>query len=387
MGSVEVKSSIVALVGSKNNAGDYLIKYRAKKLFDKYRPDINVIEKSAWEELSESDLQDVNSSSALLLLGGPAVQPNIYPQVYKLTKDLNDIKVPIVTMGVGLKSGNLEWGSSRTFQFSKESKALLDRVMESGVTSSVRDYYALNALARNGYDNFIVTGCPAYFTDTKVGEYPKDVGDIKKISLSLGVGFLRSKKLLNQMKRLVLSVRNKFEGAELTAVFHHSLSSEFLKTHNATDSFLRAHKEFARWLESESISYVDVSRSAEKMIEHYEGSDLHVGYRVHAHILMTSMAKPTFLISEDSRGMGVASVLLGNVVPAFDSSNDSVLFRGLRKVGVDVGYRGVDQKLHDEVIGMIAYELRTSFIKSRQADAQVEYYRDIMRDFICGLPS
>ena len=36
--------SYVVLTGSKNNAGDYLIKYRAKELLKHIRPDRNIID-------------------------------------------------------------------------------------------------------------------------------------------------------------------------------------------------------------------------------------------------------------------------------------------------------------------------------------------------------
>ena len=39
-----MKDQYVILTGSKNNAGDYLIKYRAKQLFANLRPDRKIID-------------------------------------------------------------------------------------------------------------------------------------------------------------------------------------------------------------------------------------------------------------------------------------------------------------------------------------------------------
>ncbi len=45
-----MKEQYVVLTGSKNNAGDYLIKYRAKKLFKEFRPDREIVDYNAWEK-------------------------------------------------------------------------------------------------------------------------------------------------------------------------------------------------------------------------------------------------------------------------------------------------------------------------------------------------
>ena len=47
-----MNESYVILTGSKNNAGDFLIKHRAKQLFAKLRPNREIIDLNAWEPLS-----------------------------------------------------------------------------------------------------------------------------------------------------------------------------------------------------------------------------------------------------------------------------------------------------------------------------------------------
>ena len=102
----------VLLTGSKNNAGDFLIKDRAKALFALLKPSIKLIDFDAWEILDEKKLEVVNNSKALILLGGPALQKQMYPKIYGLCDNLNDIKVPIITMGIGWYS---KQGDSKTF--------------------------------------------------------------------------------------------------------------------------------------------------------------------------------------------------------------------------------------------------------------------------------
>ena len=48
-------------------------------------------------------------------------------------------------------------------------------------------------------------------------------------------------------------------------------------------------------------------------MNYYSKVDLHIGYRVHAHIFMNSIAKKSILISEDGRAKGVKGVIGGIV--------------------------------------------------------------------------
>jgi hypothetical protein len=47
-----------------------------------------------------------------------------------------------------------------------------------------------------------------------------------------------------------------------------------------------------------------------RKIDFYHDCDLHIGYRVHAHLYFLSIRRPSFLVHEDGRGVG-ASLSLG----------------------------------------------------------------------------
>ena len=116
------------MTGSKNNAGDFLIKSRAKELLKSLKPDTKLIDYNAWEELSAEKLSHVNESKALILLGGPALQNKMYPNIYKLTKNLHKIKVPIITMGIGWYSKQGLWKNTHDYPLSHSSIELLKKI-------------------------------------------------------------------------------------------------------------------------------------------------------------------------------------------------------------------------------------------------------------------
>jgi len=186
-----MKKQYVILTGAKNNAGDFLIKYRAKQLFKEFRPDREIIDFNAWEKFDDEKLRIVNESCALILMGGQSLQKNMYPGIYKLRDNLDDVKVPVIAMGIGWKSINGEWQDTYEYMLNEKSISLLEKINSSGYLSSVRDYHTLNAIRFKKFENFLMTGCPAYYDLDFINKEvmtPK----IKKVAFSLGVSFMES---------------------------------------------------------------------------------------------------------------------------------------------------------------------------------------------------
>jgi hypothetical protein len=307
-----VRDRYVILTGAKNNAGDFLIKYRAKQLFGALRPDREIIDYDAWKPLTNEQLEVVNESRALILTGGPALQFNMSPAIYPLRKNLDEIHVPILTMAIGWKSKIGTWESTCKYPLSECTLQLLRKVEKSGYRSSVRDYHTQEVLNSHGFDSFDMTGCAALYSFEHIGKGLDFDRPIRRVSFSLGVNFYKSPKLKLANRKLILGLCDLFPQAELTVVFHHSTDPEvYRKTHNPNLELSKAQHELIAWLEQQQVRYVDISGSAESMIEHYSGCDLHIGYRVHAHIFMASIGRLTALIAEDGRGTALNEVIGG----------------------------------------------------------------------------
>lgn len=378
-------SNYIILTGSKNNAGDYLIKYRAKQLFKKERPDREIIDINGWEKLNNETLCQVNSSKALILMGGPALQKNMWPKVYGLRDNLDEVRVPIIMMGIGWYSSQGEWENTYNYPIDMKSKELLDRVKNSGFKSSVRDYHTLNSLWFHGLDNILMTGCPAYY-DYNFLEKKINYPDIKKVAFSLGVSFISSDKMEKLMKDNILKCRDYFGKHDFKVVFHHSLKSEvYLNSHNANIKYLERHKEFANWLKSKNIDYVDISGSAENLINFYSQVDLHIGYRVHAHIFMNSISRFSILLSEDGRAKATQRVIGGIVLDGVERFKESFI----DKVGGRLKFLDryePNTYLTDEIIHNIQYEKDIKYKRLEASRKNIDTNYSVMQEFLGQLP-
>lgn len=380
------KSYYVVLTGSKNNAGDFLIKDRALRLLATYRPDREIVDLDAWKPLGASSLDIVNDSEALIFLGGPALQASMFPKIYPLTKDLDGIKVPMTTMGIGWKSSSGSMKAVRNYALSDKTVSLLSKIENSGLLSSVRDFHTQKVLQQRGFKSFINTGCPALH-DLDRELFNPNVSDtsINRIAFSLGVSFLSSPAMEKQMKTTILGLRDNFPDSHFDVIFHHSLDESFLKTHGASHPHLEGHRQFRDWLVNEGIDYIDISGSAERLKSYYQGVDLHVGYRVHAHIYMTSVGKLSLLIAEDGRGKALRSVIGGCILDAGEGTSDSLATKILARLGLKDRYN-VDERIPLDVIQMICHERDNDFPMTRSSQCLLPHYRNLMRRYIEQLP-
>lgn len=381
----------VTLTGSRNNAGDFLIRHRAHHLLSTLRPDRSVIDRNAWEPLTEKRLEEVNGAAGLMLLGGPALRKNMYPSVYPLLPDLDRIKVPITIMGAGWHALPGTWEDSRDYQFTNLTQKLLERVASDGAGLSVRDYRSLNALDRAGISGGMMTGCPALYVPEMIGKdfkgFPAD--GIQNLVFSLGVNFIGSAALERQAKAVISGLRSAFPAAKLTVAFHHSIDFESLKESYGAgqDLSARRHQQIVKWLEAEDIAYTDISGSADKLLALYEAADFHVGYRVHAHIFMCSRRKPSVLITEDGRGRGLKDVLGGVIFDSWAHRNLTVKERLLAKVGRAVrerrtAFMGIEQDVAD----IVKYETRLGAPRFAQPAGRIDLHYKVMKQYIRELP-
>ena len=376
----------VILTGSKNNAGDFLIKHRAKALFSSLRSDRKIIDLDGWKPFDEEQLKVVNGAKALILTGGPALQPHMYPGIYPLCTPLEEIKVPVTGLGLGWKSIRGSWTDTYNYPLTADSLKLLRLMNSSGLSISVRDYQTQNTLNFKGISNVSMTGCPAYYDMdhlTKKITRP----EVQHIAFSLGVAFVRSPGMERLMKEQILRTRQEFPKAQLTAVFHHSLNPElFRSTHGANEQHNVQHNNFAQWLSREGIEYVDISGSAEKLMTFYAAVDLHLGYRVHAHIFMTSIGKPSLLISEDGRAKGVQSATGGMIIDGYLDYKNSLLAKVLNRVSRQFDLYSPNNYATSEMFYQLHNEEASGGQRSQAVRRTLEVNYERMAAFFSQLP-
>ncbi|MCK4709824.1 MAG: hypothetical protein KAU21_14490, partial [Gammaproteobacteria bacterium] len=100
--------------------------------------------------------------------------------------------------------------------------------------------------------------------------------------------------------KLMTILRNTFPNAEIICSFHRGILPDKHTGLKRSIAYLRMTYDAKKL----GFKVVDTSFSLKK-IGFYKDTDLHVGYRVHAHLDFISRRKPSVLINEDGRGLGM----------------------------------------------------------------------------------
>lgn len=380
----------VTLTGSRNNAGDFLIRHRAHNLLRTLRPDRDLVDMNAWERLTDEQVSTINKSAALILLGGPALRQDMYPKVYPLVEDPDRIKVPITIMGAGWKAFPGYWEDSRNYPYTPQTLSLLQRIDRSGVPISVRDYRTLNALKLSGIDAGVMTGCPALYVPERIGTPFAGFrpAEVKSLVFSLGVNFVDSQSQEEQTKTVIRSLLNDYPQASLTVAFHHSISAEDLKqAYGSRPKFARKHEGMVNWLRENNIAYADISGGVDKLIALYDAADLHVGYRVHAHIFMCSLRKPSVLLTEDGRGRGLKDVLGGLIFDTYARKPTAIVPRALNELGMyELDKYPAFSGVGTDIVNALRYEAEYDAPRMELPATRIDRHYRVMKGYIDRLP-
>jgi len=317
---------IALLHGAKKNVGDFLIFNRCRDLAGHFLNQNDFIEYERWRPLDEH-INDINRTDGVVLCGGPLYARNMYPKIMPFVSRLEDIKVPVVPVGIGWYSKNNF--SFENFRFDTKTLKFIRQIHSRIVYSGVRCPDTLSILKKHRIDNVLLTGCPALYDLKSIGKPLQASGHINRIVVSDPADISLYSKVIGLIRR----IKKEFTEAEINFCFHRGTQSDdytSLKTSLAARLLKVMVKSFGCLVH-------DVSSNTEN-IEFYRECDLHIGFRVHAHVFFASIRKPTFLLQEDGRGIGMSKLMgVGDVNARRPNAVADIMDRVERSA--EVGFR------------------------------------------------
>lgn len=312
--------NVILLGGARNNCGDHLIVARAKALFSHYLPAADVTVLDRTREFSSRDFALMEAADLVVLAGGPLIRNNCAESLNLAdaasSGRLAAMKTPFVVMGGGAKPP--EPFTPSRLRFTQPTRLLFEKIESSPYYSGTRDLESITLLRNAGFGNFDFTGCPALHSLPPPEEprRPFSLSDVRKVVFSCGAPGGMCEDAIRQHLDVLEAVRRILPNAELVAAFHHTVQETEFGNVFGGRCPPGWRGLFARVCGA-GVRVADISGGLDRMLELYASADLHVGYRVHAHVLMTSWRKPSLLIAEDGRGSGMTDVIAGKVLRAW----------------------------------------------------------------------
>lgn len=377
---------LTVLTGDKVSSGDAFIVDRGIGLLKHFCPDEEILKLKRWEPIDEY-INKINESRALILLGGPAIERNIYPGIYPLVKDLSQIRVPIIAMGLGASIIPCNETAINEFRFGSSSGPLLERLAKDFGRLGIRDYITKRILVNNGVQNTEVIGCPAWYNLESLGKQIISK-DIRRVAFATGVRHLyfKSRESFVQQCEVMKLLNDKFPKAVKYCVFQDTLENDDYKPKN----IIQIQRNLA--MEAQKLGYeiVDCTYNLGNMLSTYEQADFLIGYRVHSHICMLSMGKPSVLIVEDSRGYGMNNFVGLKSFSSFQESRgvldrlyvDGLSSRLMRRV---LPFK-INPHLIEQVSQFVEQELESDFSRYAGIHEVILRYFKKMEKFITNLP-
>ena len=355
-------SRVLTLVsGAKKNVGDFLISQKAKEMVEHHLNPSDTIILKRSEKFTQHDLDRVNETDAIIICGGPGYRRFFYPGTYPFLKSLNEIRPPVIPLGLGWQGEPLYL--PKRFRFDAVSQRIIRRLHQAIPLSTTRDEITKEILERTGVTNVINTGCPTLFDleHLETGAHFRKPSEIEQIAVSM----VQNTSLYSQNIELLQALKSRFPKARKEAVFHRGVGSgEY--TPEAEGSQLRKLVAITRDIGYEVI---DLAYDLDGL-RAYHDADFHTGYRVHAHAYCVSKGIPTFLLWEDGRGQGM-SLNLGirgirarspipiGKLPLPGRLRDSLLY-GNGRIPV-IGRPGINERAIKDIMALLEQQLDSSF--------------------------
>ena len=284
---------ILVLHGAIKNVGDFLIKDRGLALLQHLVPDESFMLHQRWQPLDHSMAQEAR---AIVLCGGPGLAADFYPGKFRLVENMAGLETPILPLALGWAGK----GSMESFRFTYESRNALETIHQRIGWSSVRDDLSLEVMARAAVGEVWRTGCNVWYHLPSLGTPLHRPDRIRRLVFTTPADMRNTPEVLRVLRYLA----RRYRSADRRCVFHRGIRSDEYTSKktaaaNRVIAFTAAHLGF---------DIVDASFDP-ATIDFYAESDLHVGYRVHAHLDFLSLRRPSILISEDGRGRGQSATL------------------------------------------------------------------------------
>ena|SRR5690554_1406000 len=262
--------------GSKN-IGDKLITNHLINAISEFGDyDFDII----WRAETWETVKDVVLSASHVFFACLAIRPKMHKIEYPYLKDVVESGVPfsVIAAGTALNVGTI---SDIYSSFSTETRDLLKRVNEKATVATTRGYLSQEACHRLRLNKFIFSGDVAFYDSSRKGEEFRACRKIKKIVIS---DPHRSGQYLESFSALYDGIVDLFPGADVVVAQH------------------GINYDISAFCESRAVKTEKIYENSDSGLDIYDDADLHVGFRVHAHVSALSRRVYSYLLEQDGRG-------------------------------------------------------------------------------------
>jgi len=245
--------------------------------------------------------------------------------------------------------------------FTKETMLLLKDINKKARFFSTRGVLTQSFCNFVDLNNSFFAGDIAFYAENNADKNFKRNDDIKNISISSPH---RPEIYTDSLTTLVLGIKRLFPNASLKLIQHGK--SDF----------------FNSFCKNNNIELVEAYKDKHKGLSTYDDTDLHVGFRVHAHVSSLKRKIPSYLLEQDGRGADYGLTLNAKCsVPNYSESIDFT-DKVLRRLKIKKHPKTVSAMPANLILSMIEADMHDSFTKFCYLEEQVNWFSNNHTDYL-----
>lgn len=343
--------------GSKN-IGDKLITNKLISVISEFGDyDFEVI----WRADSWRSVKGVVLSASHVFFACLAIRPEMHKVEYPYLKDVIESGMPFSVIAAGTAL-NVSSEQDIYRSFSLETIDLLAKVSENATVATTRGYLSQEACHRLGLKKFVFSGDVAFYDSSKSCEKFKSYRDIKKIVIS---DPHRPEQYLGSFKSLYEGIVDVFPDADVLVAQH------------------GVNHEINTFCKNKNIETVKIYENPDFGLDIYDDADLHVGFRVHAHVSSLSRRVYSYLLEQDGRGCDYGLTINRKIsVPNYSVQRPAFGVKSIAKMilkGKLPTQGFVLTSPAQQLIAMIRADKEIGFQKFNGLEVQIESFNECTR--------
>ncbi|KAB2823160.1 polysaccharide pyruvyl transferase family protein [Aliivibrio finisterrensis] len=338
--------------GSKN-IGDQLITRAVVDLLKKHHQDA-VIE-TFWRAADWDDVKKGIEESDIIVFACLIIREKMNVIEYPYIGNILDLNKPISIVSAGTSLHVHRLGQDIYNYLSQDSIELLKKLDNVAISFSTRGYLTQSLCKRIGLNN-VTFGGDVAFCETKC--YGKSFEKRKKIKDIVISDPHHEEFYLKSFLTLIEEVKISFPDSNIKIALH---------------GVNRLIENFAR---ENDIPYIRIYEDPEAGLRVYDQVDMHIGFRVHAHVSALARRKYSYLLEQDGRGGEYGLTIDKRIsTPNFRTMSMNPLRRILHKIRL-VNNITVDTIPAQALVAMIKQDEAQGFEKFIGLEHKLDEFSD-----------
>ena len=238
----------------------------------------NILVDVVWREDAWDNIKDKIKIADAIIFACLAIRPNMSTKEYPYLGQLLKLNIPLAVISSGTSLSVSPWRKSIYNYVTNESKVQLLALDEKAIFFTTRGYLTQQFCKELGMNNAVFSGDIAFFDNNK---YIKKFEKNKEIKTIIVSDPHYSKEFLKSFSTLIHGLKCNFPKAKICIALH------------GNDPLIR------EYAEENNIFYQEIFEDKEKGLSIYDNADLHVGFRVHAHVSSLKRGMYSYLLEQD----------------------------------------------------------------------------------------